>query len=175
MTRSLALVAVLLSLPVSEAFGQATTRGYTPSVFLLEDETLKGVTTVSVLMEETTELKNQFSRDSIKNTVELRLRQTGITVLDIESNAALNYPHIHLAVSIMSGDVVTYSGTLSLVRRVIIPTSDKNVIQYTNAPTWQTGHFGTVGSSKAAAAMKEVVDDMVTEFLKKYLEQNPKK
>jgi len=150
----------LLLLPVS-AWGQGSAA---------QGATLRGVNIVEVVIEAIDPVAEQdgLTRSQLQTDVEERLRRAGITVGPTLTG------HLYVNVDTVKGDhgqAYAYNVSVQYVQQVALPRDPKAPIF---APTWDTGGVGMI----AAARLREVRQDVanyVDQFIKAYLEQNPKR
>jgi hypothetical protein len=125
---------------------------------------LKGLTSTDVLValgEEDLTLKRQLQTD-----VELRLRQSGITVSKGEAD-------LFVVVNALGRDEIgyAYSVRVELKQPVMVLANRVGAI----ATTWSVGGISTTPTSRFAASVRNDVRDMVDEFINAVLSMNPKK
>ena len=128
-------------------------------------ETLRGIGPVRVAIERMNPdaERDGLTEQSLKTTVELRLRQNGIPLGDVAS------PFLYVRVSTRErGDLYAYSIDAELRQLVTVP-NGRMVI----APTWFiAGLIGSVGSNNLQNLRDSVLDG-VDEFSNDYLAMNP--
>ena len=142
---------------------------------------LKGLTGVSVVIDpldsEATDIG--LTIDALRTDAELRLRRTGVKVLNINDlGAASGFPMLHVDVTVSCITTGNVSGMCAYAlvlkfRQFVTPTRDKQALPVM-ATTWELGTLGTGGRLKAANGVKEGFANLTDRFLNDYLTVNPK-
>ena len=165
----LAAIAVLFALTLLPATARA--------VNILERQALKGLTSVRVIVDITDNdgLLRQYADTSLIQTrMELRLRQSGVPVIDspVAPNLALGLQ----AMSFCSGNVLAIECQLSLNQtlwKYAYPV--RNNVALSGATwrhSWLLGYdLETMRQNK----LNEAIDEIVDEFLNDWLATHPKK
>jgi hypothetical protein len=129
--------------------------------------TLKGVTTVMVAIENLAkEYPPGLTQDQLRTDVELKLRQSGITVA-AESSEALYVQVSSFKVTNTSGTYVYYIA----VEFQQLVTLKRRPAVFAFVSTWDTHYFGIDDS---AAGIRNMVADLINRFLNAYLSVNPR-
>ena len=158
MTRS-GLVALTLLALVTTAFGEEIMR-----------RTLVGIKTMSVSVSITGAPDGTVSDATVQTDVELRLRQSGLRIVDVDkADAVLEVDVIVLQDS--EGRGFVYRADLNVWQSVFLP----RVARTTAAKTWYArGVVGMAGTSRFTEVVRQVLRDKTDEFLNAYLAANPK-
>jgi hypothetical protein len=140
-----------------------------------ERATLKGIPAMEVRVEPL-DPQAEFDglrRDQLQTEVEARLRQAGITVTS-PSGEGERSPYLYLNVNTFKNDIVldqyAFNIQLEFNQRVIL---ERNRNVSLSAPTWSISAVGIV-SAQRLRHVRDMVADDVDQFIKVYLEQNPK-
>ena len=157
--RRLALGIVLL-LPAAIAWGQDSAA---------QRATLKGVAIVEVVVEAMDPMaeRDGLVRSQLQTDVESRLRQAGLTV------GRTLIGHLYVNVDTMKsndGKTYAYNVEVEYVQQVLLM-RDPQTLYF--APTWETGGIGMIGAARLGEVRQDVAN-YVDQFVKAYLEQNPK-
>ena len=157
--QSLAL-GIALPLLAAPAWGQDGTA---------QSATLKGVTLVEVVVEAMDPVAEQdgLTRAQLQTEVEVRLRQAGIPVGPTLTG------HLHVNVDTLKSDhgqTYAYNVSVQYVQQVVLARDPKAP---TFATTWDTGGVGMIVASRLPEVRQDVAN-YVDQFIKAYLEQNPK-
>lgn len=118
--------------------------------------------------------KDGLDPDQLKVAVELRLHKAGITVFDkinSDGNDSMATLDVNVKTSKDDSGLYRYSLLLNVTESVNLLRPTKCV---TDATTWSTLDYGTVGASKMAPSLCQEIDDQVSKFANDYLAQNPK-
>lgn len=157
--RSLVVGLGLLLLPVfAWAQGSAAQRA-----------TLKGVNTVEVVVEAMDPVaeRDGLTRAQLQTDVEERLRQAGITVGPTLTG------HLYVNVDTVKGEhgqTYAYNVSVQYIQQIALARDPKAPIF---APTWDTGGVGMIAANRLSEVRQDVTN-YVDQFIKAYLEQNPK-
>ena len=132
--------------------------------------TLKGVSIVEVVVEamDPNAEHDGLTRSQLQTEVEARLRQAGITV---GSNLT---GHLYVTVDTAKGDkgqTYAYNVEVEYVQQIVLPRDPQAPVY---APTWETGGVGLIAASRLREVRQDVAN-YVDQFIKAYLEQNPKR
>src|SRR5882762_6955521 len=139
--------------------------------------TLAGLKGVYVLIEKISDdaQRDGLTEDQIRTDVELKLRQTGITVLSLqESVTRAGAPHLYVRVSTLKNSAepfYAYNAAVELDQDVKLI---RNPSVTSDVATWSTTMLGTVGSGNLRH-LREVVRDLTDQFINAYLAANPKR
>jgi hypothetical protein len=157
--RSLVVGIGLLLLPVS-AWGQGGAA---------QRATLKGINRVEVVVEaiDPAAEHDGLTRSQLQTDVEERLRQAGITVGPTLTG------HLYVNVDTEKGErgqMYAYNISVQYVQQVVLARDPKAPIF---APTWDTGGVGIIIANRLRDVRQDVAN-YVDQFIKAYLEQNPK-
>ena len=157
--RSLVVGISLLLLPVS-AWGQGSAA---------QRATLKGVNTVEVVVEAMDPVaeRDGLTRAQLQADVEERLRQAGMTVGPTLTG------HLYVNVDTVKGEhgqTYAYNVSVQYIQQVALARDPKAPIF---APTWDTGGVGMIAANRLSEVRQDVTN-YVDQFIKAYLEQNPK-
>ena len=148
----------------------------TTSRFLSPNETMKDVRTVIVRVSEIKNLEQQITKTTLRDAIELRLRQAGVTVMDSSVEENLLFPEVRLRVNALvdSDGLVAYNLSLEFIRIITVPNVADDQL-YAEAVLWAKNKIVTVGRSGFSRSLEEEVDGYATAFVNAYLEQNPKR
>jgi hypothetical protein len=132
--------------------------------------TLRGVNTVEVVIEAIDPAAEQdgLTRSQLQTDVEERLREARIAVGPTLTG------HLYVNVDTVKGEhgqTYAYNVSVQYVQQVMLARDPKAPVY---VPTWDTGGVGMI----AAARLREVRQDVanyVDQFIKAYLDQNPKR
>ena len=132
--------------------------------------TLKGITIVEVVVEamDPNAERDGLTHSELQTEVEARLRQAGITV---GSNLT---GHLYVTVDTVrsdNGQTYAYNVEVEYVQQVVLPRDPQAPIY---VPTWETGGVGLIAASRLREVRQDVAN-YVDQFIKAYLEQNPKR
>lgn len=131
--------------------------------------TLKGIKAVAVVVEDThaTAERDGLTRKQLQTDVEQRLRQAGITV----DNEAPGVLAVYVNTLKIESGFYAYAIRVQFRQRVRM---ERNLTIAALASTWEASSVvGTVGT-RALRDVRGSVRDRVDQFIKAYLEQNPK-
>ena len=131
--------------------------------------TLKGINTVEVVVEAMDPMaeRDGLVRSQLQTDVESRLRQAGLTV------GRTLIGHLYVNVDTMKsndGKTYAYNVEVEYVQQVLLM-RDPQTLYF--APTWETGGVGMIGAARLGEVRQDVAN-YVDQFVKAYLEQNPK-
>jgi hypothetical protein len=137
-------------------------------------ESLTNIVTLEVLIEDLSPESEAagLSRDQITTDVELRLRKSGIKVREQGQGVKptpILYVNAHLVMA-QSGGSFVYTINVSVEQDVKVIANDRFCL----ASTWSSSKLGLVGHDKIARVARDVIGDLVDEFLNDYLSVNPK-
>jgi hypothetical protein len=136
----------------------------------LDDETLKGITSVRVFVEgvDPADKPRGLARDQLHTDVELRLQKAGIAV----SANATEYLYVNLNI-LRSRQRLTSFSVVVMVRQAAYLVRDPSI----TAPVAITWWKGTDGITVAAnlRGVRDAVGDLVDQFINAYRKQNPKR
>jgi hypothetical protein len=160
LSRDRLALGIALSLVAAPAWGQGS-----PA----QRATLKGVTIVEVVVEAMDPGAEQdgLTRSQLQMEVELRLRQAGITVGPTLTG------HLYVNVDTEKSDhgqAYAYNVSVHYIQQVVLARDPKAPIF---ATTWETGGVGIIGANRLREVRQDVAN-YVDQFIKAYLEQNPK-
>ncbi len=149
----------LLLLPVA-AWGQGSAA---------QRATLKGIHTVEVVVETIDPAAEQdgLTRAHLQAEVEERLRQAGIPVGPALAG------HLYVNVDTVKGEhgqTYAYNVSVQYVQQVVLAREPKAPIF---AVTWDTGGVGMIAVTRLREVRQDVAN-YVDQFIKAYLEHNPK-
>ncbi len=142
-----------------------------------EKEILQGLEGVSVSVEsiEPEVKKYGLTRQALQTDTELQLRQYGIKVLTREEHLSMpgmQYLYINVNVVIDEGDLTIAAAIrVELLESVLLLREPKRICM--GATTWRRDSVVLVGL-RGIKDMREVVKDLVNEFINDYLAANPK-
>lgn len=116
--------------------------------------------------------KAGYTEARLRTEVELRLRESGIRVLNRdEVLMAPGYPDLRVTVDALEdGGTLIYVVTAEVLQAAAL-TRDRSVV-LTEAGTWSTSSFGVVGRSNFAEGMRSSVRVRVERFVNAYLAAN---
>jgi hypothetical protein len=131
--------------------------------------TLKGVDSVLVAVEdmEPGAERDGLTQSQIQTDVELRLRQSGITV-DPTSHYIL---YVNVNTVRTDDGFYAYNIEVSFAQAVMLLRAPETVLNF--VPTWGVGSVGTIRANRLRNVRSRVIDH-VDKFINAYLEQNPK-
>lgn len=149
----------LLLLPVS-AWGQGSAA---------QRATLKGVKAVEVVVETIDPSAEQdgLTRTQLLTDVEERLRKAGIAVGPTLTG------HLYVNVDTVKGEhgqTYAYNISVQYIQQVALARDPQAPIF---APTWDTGGVGIIAANRLREVRQDVAN-YVDQFVKDYLEQNPR-
>ena len=140
------------------------------------EESLQGIRGLAVVIEP---LSSEIARagltfTDIRTDVELKLRLAGIKVLTIEESVnEPGSPWLYVNANVgLSNNFVFYSIFVELKQSARL-TRDASIMSH-NATTWHTATTGFGGNSRVRE-IRNVIKDLVDEFINAYLSVNPKK
>lgn len=147
-------------------------------VYLRSEEAMKGIVAIGVVVEDIRELQGNLTAQTLKTNAELRLRQTGINVLNTEDGSTSLAPQLYINCNVLKGPngLYVYNVSVQFQKTLItyLPSDDKP--RFVSGTLWSTstvGYSGGVGNS--AQAIRQSVDDKISEFLNNYLAVNPRR
>jgi hypothetical protein len=122
-----------------------------------------------------------WSCEQIKTWIELRLRQSGITVVSSEKDTRPGFGILNVAVGTMA-DVAARSRTGETLADIFIihcrliqgVRLSRNPDQFVSATTWSMRETGFLGRARSAA-LKDYVLGEIDEFINDFLATNPKR
>ena len=131
--------------------------------------TLKGIGSVEMVVEviDPVAERDGLVRTHLQTEVESRLRQAGIPVGPNITG------HLHVDVDTMKSNDGTsygYNVEVAYVQQVLLARDPKTLYI---VPTWETGGVGVIATSRLREVRQDVIN-YVDQFIKAYLEQNPK-
>jgi len=132
---------------------------------------LKGITTVSVLVESLPEGAKVLglTDQTIKTDIELKLRLAGVRVVTIEESFRVpGFPHIYARVNLTDGAEAA-DIDLELLQNARLERNGELAI---GVRTWVTG---TLIEHPNAQVLRNTLKDAVDQFLNDWLSVNPKK
>lgn len=154
--------------PVNPSSSAADTAVYTK-------DPLSGIKEVKVVVSDIAADAKQdgLDSDAIKTAVELRLRQSGIPVVNSLSTDG-SKPSVYLDVTINTlavndGASYVYSLEMYMYEYVTIYRSAPEKIM---ADTWDTGNYGIIGKDKISV-IRDTINNMSDKFANEFLAQNP--
>ena len=137
-------------------------------------KSLKGISGVFVVIGDITDdvANKGINKDNINSLVELRLRSSGIRVLS-EKEYYKDSVGAMLCVSlnVIKGSQ-TYAASVDLKLRQIVSTVNQSQ-ELIAATTWDRGFVSLYGND-SVQRIKNVVDDLMTQFCNDFLKANPK-
>lgn len=164
----------ILILVTIVAVGIPVLQAESPSVeSIIKTRPLKGLESIAVLVEgfRPEGAKAGVSEEELKAFVELKLRQSGVVVRDINKHT-LESPYLYINVNLMyleEIDHFTYSASVSLNQTVRLLRNETTL----TAATWNKGTVAIIRKNKAREDVKNSVDSLLTFFLNDYLSANP--
>lgn len=173
MKTALAALAFLSAAVVSPSVGQGDNEH--------SRQTLAGLSGVYVAISSMSEedQRHGLSQTQIRTDVELKLRQTGITVLSQEeASRAPGLPYLYVTASILPlshslSGVYAFSILVHVVQTVRL---DRNQAALVLGSTWTSdGVFGAVGESRLEEYVRNAIRDETDQFINAYLAANPKR
>lgn len=168
----LALVMPAGTAAVAHQVGQTPDK---PVRLLVDKETLTNKRLMTVEVDDVPELKSQMDTTAIKTDVELRLRQTGITVAAPNSDEAKTAPVVNVLVGvILNGAQYDYNINVEFIQWVEVHGVDSKASTWARAITWEHGGHGYVGQA-ILSQLRDRISDNVSAFLNDWLEMNPKR
>ncbi|MDP3069273.1 MAG: hypothetical protein Q8N18_03245 [Opitutaceae bacterium] len=133
-------------------------------------EALTGVTSVSVEIHLTDDIKNLISESEIRTKFEINLRRSGVPISEKS-----DYTLVYYQDGFTRGNpTLTYSFSTSLTEFALLA-RDGGPKFHRNVAVWRSGNFGTVGVSKAREALLAAAESAAEEFANDWLAMNPKK
>lgn len=165
------LALLFVVLPVSSQQVDKIFRSDTPEV-------MKGLKGVSVVVEdiEKDAQEDGLKKEEVQTDVELKLRQSGIKVLDYnELLNDSNTPYIYVVINTIKHATLPFysvSIRLSLQEPVYLKRDRKTQVRA--ASTWTVGAVCTVGAFKMRS-IRDFTKDLADKFCNDYLKANPKK
>lgn len=165
---TLALIAiVVLGLPVLQSKAEENELSVTA-------KPLKDLGSIAVLVEDLGPdgVKAGISKEKLKASVELRLRQNGLAVREVKQTT-LESPWLYINTNILyveNGDFFIYKISIALNQTVRLLRNDTMV----RADTWEKGYLGISPPDNISEKVEKNVDTLLTFFLNDYLAANPK-
>jgi hypothetical protein len=122
--------------------------------------------------------KNGYLKRILKQKVELEARKANIQILETEDVGDSSNPHVLITVDAeeyTDGKVVE-TVSFGFHREFIITSALYNgeIIRF-KGPVWELSMFGSTSRQIFDSNTKEMVDNLLTEFLNDFLKANPKK
>jgi len=139
------------------------------------NQTLQGVTTLGVLIEEVgpTATKIGLTEERLRSLVEAALRKGGVPVVGPErfkANPALPYFYVRLSVLEQAhSPTYVFSISVQFKQGVLLERDPK---RSATATTWETGYFGVVGQLKSES-IKDSTMEQVDRFINAFKNANP--
>jgi hypothetical protein len=133
-----------------------------------ERQTLQGIKGISVLVEDlTTDVDRLLTVEQIRTDVELRLRKAGIKVLEN------SFPILYVSANVMKGrseveGLYIYSCNVTFEQTVSVRANSVIAL----GTTWSVSSLGMVGGDNMSRSVRNVVGDLVDDFLNAYLSVN---
>ena len=130
--------------------------------------------------------QNKSLKDSIKTGVELKLRQSGVGVIEREWLETPGFPMLRATVGLYeakatgpSEEYIFYSSSFRLdLRQAVLLKRDPDVASGKNeaimATTWEAEQVGYAPRDDLREQIRRTAGDLVEEFLNDYLSVNPK-
>lgn len=141
-------------------------------------QTLRGLQGVRVLIEDLgPEIEAMgLTKNQLQTDVEAKLRKAGIEVLTQEECFRTpGEPYLYLNINLNTGktgdDKCSYSIDIGVIQDVLLQRDPR---QKTYAVTWSTGGVGTI-EKESVIRLRDSVDDLVSVFMKAFMNANPKK
>jgi len=135
---------------------------------------LKGLRGFAVVVNGVSEeaKKDGLTPEQLQTDTELRLRKTGLIVVNIEGQSASMVPVLYIKLLFLKNSTSLYAVRcdVELLQDVTADANGERVF----APTWSDGTVLTVGSNKIGEAVRGEIGDLVDKFLNAYLSVNPK-
>ena len=132
--------------------------------------TLKGLKEFGVIVTFDDQAKELLNPETAQTSIELKLRQNGLTVRDSA------FPMVRLSFGARKAAVVQLAGftmILSVYDIVYLPPYTGPNSRMALVSIWQTSTVGLVGVNNQTA-LKEVVNEVLERFLNAYLTANPR-
>ena len=167
MRLSAALIAVFLfTVPIAHAADDLFTR-----------PTLKGLRGVAVIVTpQSSEVQqNGLTTSAIQTDVELKLRQAGIPILELnlDNVSAPTFAQLHVNVSVFTHSDGIWPFAIRIdVSQAVSLKRDPSIVL--NAATWDETSYGMVGKQNVRS-VRDGVKGLVDKFINAYLAMNPKK
>ncbi len=132
-------------------------------------ESLRGLRAISVVIEDLgpDEESLGLTKSRLQTQVELRLRRSGITVLE----DAIPFLYININVKKVPTGLYAVATEVSLKQQVYLVRDSS--IEITGV-TWNVASVGTVGENRLARSILDHVGKYVDEFANDYLAANPR-
>lgn len=161
-----AIVFLLLATPILLAVSEKSLERQ------IREAPFKGLGKLAVLVENLGPDGDKIgiSAEEIKVFVELKLRQSGVPVCQIE-DYSLESPYLYVNINLMNlGEVnhYVYSASLSLTQQVRLLRNDTTL----SAKTWDKGEVAIMKRNQAHSEIKGSIDSLLTFFLNDYLAAN---
>ena len=155
------LLTLALLLPTASAWGEDSAA---------QRATLQGVTVVEVVVEAMDPVAEQvgLTRSQLQTDVEARLRQAGIPVGPSLTG------HLYVNVDTFKGghgQTYAYNVSVQYIQQVVLARDPKTPFF---AATWEVGGVGMFAADRLHEVRQDVAN-YVDQFIKAYLEQNPKR
>ncbi len=132
-------------------------------------ESLRGLRAISVVIEDLgpDEESLGLTKSRLQTRVELRLRRSGITVLE----DAIPFLYININVKKVPTGLYAVATEVSLKQQVYLVRDSSIEI---SGVTWNVASVGTVGENRLARSILDHVGKYVDEFANDYLAANPR-
>jgi hypothetical protein len=145
-----------------------------PLKAIAADSGLKGLSVVGVLLENLgVEVERAgLTKDQLTQDVQLKLRQNGIKVVDRNQSLGIYLELRANCVFLEQTRSFVYSVSLFLRQPVILERQPETVVD--KAATWGGAVTGISPEAKLGANIRETTAELVDDFLKAYLAENPK-
>lgn len=141
----------------------------------MDRPSLRGLPGVSVLVELPTPdaLGQGMTIDKVRTIVELRLRKSGITVLE-NSTKQNGRPTLHVTLNAVKPEghpILAYSIGIGFMQDVKLVRDEKIIAPL--ATTWHVTYTGIAGVSVFPMSAKENLADLTDQFANAFLAMNP--
>jgi hypothetical protein len=147
--------------------------GITRAASESDKKTLKGITGISVLVEEiNNKALSGLTRDALQTDIELRLRKAGVEVHDPNDKSSYDLPLLYVNVHCLSISGGMFAFNIEVqVQQAVHLRRDPSIVS-SGATTWKVAGLGTASSGRS---IRDHVEDLVDNFLNDYLAANPEK